>query len=391
MVAGLVSELKQFFAGVPQGAIWSPKLWNFHIRELSQVVEHCRLFKYADDSALLKIVDDIQSRMFAVADVNKDLEAIAGWGAKWKVEFEPTKTHAIFFSRRPHPDRIDKPVMEGVEIDFVKTMKLVGFNFDNKLNWASAVKTAASRGRSVLGALYRMKLLLRPVDLQMIYKSFVRSKMEYGMVQYMSAAPSYLAKLDRVQHIAEKMCGCHFESLESRREAAVFSLICKLLDEECVAPLQKFKPVLIALAPEVAVAGPQLRSTNGLAKAVSLECKQDKFRDFSLNSYKWSWQGQSASVFSKVPEDLLQKGVAEGWSKVVAAGKKELNGSAEAGRAKRLKQDESKQKRLKKFQSYEVKVKVRTLTNDQHVNNVGGWDKCIEVWKMLMENKANST
>jgi hypothetical protein len=90
-----------------------------------------------------------------------------------------------------------------------------------------------------------------------------------------------------------------------------------------------------------------------------------------------SWQGQSASIFSKVPEDLLQKGVAKGWSKVLAAGKKELNGSAEAGRAKRLKQDESKQKRLKQFQSYEVKVKVGTLTNDRHVNNVRGWDKCI--------------
>ena len=35
---GLMSALKEYFAGVPQGGIWSPKLWNFHIRELADVV-----------------------------------------------------------------------------------------------------------------------------------------------------------------------------------------------------------------------------------------------------------------------------------------------------------------------------------------------------------------
>ena len=60
-------------------------------------------------------------------------KAISVWGQKWKVEFELTKTHAIFFSRRPHSDKIDKPVMDGVEISFVKSMKLVGFTFDSKL------------------------------------------------------------------------------------------------------------------------------------------------------------------------------------------------------------------------------------------------------------------
>ena len=141
--------------------------------------------------------------------------------------------------------------MDGVEIGFVKSMKLVGFTFDSKLNWSCMLKNIASKGRSVLGALYRMKLLLKPIDLQMIYKSFLRSKMEYGMLNYMSAAPTHLARLDRAQRNAEpeKTCSCNFGPLESRREAAVFSLNCKLLDEEYVGPLQKFKPVLITTAP----------------------------------------------------------------------------------------------------------------------------------------------
>ena len=143
--------------------------------------------------------------------------------------------------------------------------------------------------RIVVGALYRMKLLLKPVDLQMVCKSFVRSKMEYGMLNYTSVAPTHLAKPDRVRRTAEKICNCNFESLESRREAAVFSIICKLLDEDCVAPLQKFKPVLITTTPGTVADRPKLGSRGGLAQVSRLQCKQDKLQDFTLNNYKWSW------------------------------------------------------------------------------------------------------
>ena len=79
---GVASALKSYYAGVPQGGIWSPKLWNFHIRELVNVVTKCLLFKYADDSALMKIMKEITDRATAVKEVDKDLQAISDWGKK---------------------------------------------------------------------------------------------------------------------------------------------------------------------------------------------------------------------------------------------------------------------------------------------------------------------
>ena len=77
MVAnGIASALVEYFAGVPQGGIWSPKLWNFHIRELAQVVVDSMLMKYADDPALLKVIQKIADRLMAVAEVDRDLESI---------------------------------------------------------------------------------------------------------------------------------------------------------------------------------------------------------------------------------------------------------------------------------------------------------------------------
>lgn len=46
---GKASNLKEIFSGVPQGARWSPGLWNFDIHDLPDHVLHGELFSYADD------------------------------------------------------------------------------------------------------------------------------------------------------------------------------------------------------------------------------------------------------------------------------------------------------------------------------------------------------
>ena len=55
VASGIASEILEFFCGVPQGAIWSPKFWNFHMRELPKCLTHTESFNYADDSVLLKV------------------------------------------------------------------------------------------------------------------------------------------------------------------------------------------------------------------------------------------------------------------------------------------------------------------------------------------------
>jgi hypothetical protein len=52
-------------------------------------VQFPKLFKYADDSALMKIIKEIVERAKAVREVDQDLQAIVhvDWGEKWKVQF----------------------------------------------------------------------------------------------------------------------------------------------------------------------------------------------------------------------------------------------------------------------------------------------------------------
>ena len=50
------SDLCPVTAGVPQGAIWSPPLFNLYIRQLPSVVRHSLIVGYADDHSLLRII-----------------------------------------------------------------------------------------------------------------------------------------------------------------------------------------------------------------------------------------------------------------------------------------------------------------------------------------------
>ena len=51
VAGGKSSSKKEIFSGVPQGAKWSPKLWNFDISEMPSVLSKEAIpFNYADDS-----------------------------------------------------------------------------------------------------------------------------------------------------------------------------------------------------------------------------------------------------------------------------------------------------------------------------------------------------
>ena len=82
--------------------------------------------------------------------------------------------------------------------------------------------------------------------------------------------------------------------------------MCKLLDGECVEPSQKFAPEFKA---DYEVEGKtRLQHKTESNKSEELKPKQNQHRNSSLNNYKWSWQGQAASIFNRIPADIKARG-----------------------------------------------------------------------------------
>jgi hypothetical protein len=337
---GIASGEFEFFCGVPQGAIWSPKFWNFHIREMPCCLRHSISFNYADDSALLKVFGTRQwsadrlalqttARHRALCEVNEDLKALLQFGIKWKITFEPTKTHAMFVSNTmdccfPWMSQL---IFGDAHVSFEEELKLVGFIFDRKLTWEKMVKKVCSTGRQALGGVRRLKKLLGYSDLAVLYKAFVRSCLEYGNLEYLGAASSHLSKLDRIQSSAERLCNTTFTPLSERREAAAFGLICKLLDGRCVEQLQELCPPLIVVQHDRSSVSGNTRGKSSMSDPQKLTLRLENQQHHRLDGYIRSFGGQMNAIFNKVPADILQQGIEDGWKSAMKPGQRFLGGS----------------------------------------------------------------
>ena len=92
------SYLYPVTAGVPQGTIWSPPLFNLYICQLSTVVKHSLIVGYADDHALLRIIPDKSDHVIAASQLKDDLEAISRFGKIWQIRFALNKTFSLLTS-----------------------------------------------------------------------------------------------------------------------------------------------------------------------------------------------------------------------------------------------------------------------------------------------------
>jgi hypothetical protein len=245
VVGGEESSIQQIFAGVLQGAMWSPKLWDFDISELPECLgDWAELLSYADDCSLWYEIDSA-NKAEVIAMVNRDLASLVAWGADNRTEFEPKKTAMVVISRKRVPFNPTGIIMDVHPIKQVGHIELVGFTIGSKLTWGLMIDDIAKKARKRIAALYRMSTSLDSGNLKLMYTSFIRYILEYGSVQWMGAAPSHLAKLDRVQAAAERIGGFKVESLVVRRETAVLALNFKLLDGKGRGILRNQTPTLM--------------------------------------------------------------------------------------------------------------------------------------------------
>ena len=93
------SSMLTVSAGVPQGAVWSPLLFNLYIRFLPSVVQFS-VIGYADDHTLLKIIPLKQDHLRAADELNTHLTAWFQFGQQWFMDFAPLKTKTLLISRK---------------------------------------------------------------------------------------------------------------------------------------------------------------------------------------------------------------------------------------------------------------------------------------------------
>ena len=248
VLSGQSSLQRPINASVPQGSILGPLLFSIFIDD---VVKQCEnnIFLYADDSTIFAPITSSNGTE-VTASLNKDLENIRKWADAWKVTFEPTKCKATILSRKRNPSRPDL-FFGATKIQLSEQMEVLGVSIDSKLTWSSHLSNICKRAGQRLGALRKLANKLDAKGRANVYKTQVRSIMEYSCLAWMNASETTLRQLDHIQKKALKIIGVDedialqqfaINKLSHRRTVAATTVLYKMHTPNCPADLAALLP-----------------------------------------------------------------------------------------------------------------------------------------------------
>ncbi|GFO20617.1 RNA-directed DNA polymerase from mobile element jockey, partial [Plakobranchus ocellatus] len=228
--------------GVPQGSILSPMLFNLKINNIiNYVSKHVNSSIFVDDFAIYAEGKHLQH---LERTIQMCINNVQKWVSENGFRFSVSKTTCVHF----HRQRIyTEPALhlDGQQIPVKGEAKFLGVIFDQKLTFENNVKYLKNKCLKALNLLRVVGHTDWGADratLLKLYRTLVRSKLDFGSVIYGSAKKHVLRALDPIHHQGLRIALGAFRtspikslyaeagepSLEHRRMKLAFTYVLKL-------------------------------------------------------------------------------------------------------------------------------------------------------------------
>ena len=194
---GVKSDWHGVESGVPQGSVLGPLLFTLFINDLDLGLD-CRVWKFADDTKIVRIVEDSQDCIKHQGNIDK----LEGWGDKWKMEFNIGKCKVMHIG---HGNLKFGYTMNGQWLEECDYEKDLGVLIDKNLKSSRQVLGARNKANRMLGFIARNVTYKSKEVVKKLYVAYVRPHLEYCAQAW---APHYrqdLNILEAVQRRATRM------------------------------------------------------------------------------------------------------------------------------------------------------------------------------------------
>lgn len=182
-------------SGVPQGSVLGPLLFLIYINDLpSSITSTIRLF--ADDCVIYRIITNSHDSSL----LQSDLDNITSWCSLWSMKLNIGKCKIMRISRGSTDCTSPVYSISNFLLSSVNTYKYLGVHIDNNLTWNNHVSYVINNANRTLGFL-RRNFSLAPVSLKLLlYKTLVRSKLEYASSIWDPHSCSLVNALEAIQN-----------------------------------------------------------------------------------------------------------------------------------------------------------------------------------------------
>ena len=157
--------------------------------------------QFTDDASQWAVSKNID---LAAEYLQRDLDKLARWCAKWRIKLNPEKTKVIIFSKSQSAIRAEPALsLYGDLLSHYPHIKFLGITFDNKMTFTKHFEEILKRCSQKF---HRLRILVNkkwgpsPETILQIYKQCVRPIFEYGIVSIITVSETVITKIQRVQN-----------------------------------------------------------------------------------------------------------------------------------------------------------------------------------------------
>jgi len=198
-IKGKLSSFMDVLAGVPQGSILGPVIFNIFINDMQNIFDKCCLNNYADDNTL----DTHASTVPELVDsLEKDSQKAINWFKSNHMIANPDKFKAIIITKNGSDT-------SGIELkindDIIHTQKevmLVGVTLDNKLSLAPHISTICKRAANQLNSIKRLNKHFDAETKKHFVRTYVLSHFNYCPLVWHFCGNGSIHKMEKIQERA---------------------------------------------------------------------------------------------------------------------------------------------------------------------------------------------
>ena len=209
--------------GIAQSSVLGPILFIIFINDMPGKTI-CPIKLFADDAKLFHIVNSEQD----CQQIQQDLNSLQVWAKKWQLNFHPQKC-VVLRAGQGHPD-FEYHMKDGnEEVKLLKSFceKDLGVYVDSELNFEYHITKIAKKGNQMAGLLWRTFQYIDEDMFKTLYKTMIRSHLEYAAPIWSPYTWKLAEELEKVQRRATKrvpsLAGLKYE--KRQRKLKLLTLI----------------------------------------------------------------------------------------------------------------------------------------------------------------------
>jgi hypothetical protein len=217
-INGKHSKWHKVLSGIPQGSVLGPLLFIIYINDLVELCDtSANVFLFADDAKLFRHITKPSDNIALQAAC----DTITHWSDRWLMPLNVAKCVLLRLGKRKEGEEefTYKISVGNVTANLAKvtSTKDLGVIVDDKLNFKEHIISKINKAFSMLGIIKRNFRHMHHETFIKIYKTMVRSHLDYAATVWAPHAKGMIDEIERVQRRATKMVRhCYNMNYETR-------------------------------------------------------------------------------------------------------------------------------------------------------------------------------